>query len=343
MRVYPDKLSQHLSKLPACFLLFGDDPWLVDNAKRQILKAAKKQGFEERVQLVQDNSFSWSELQQEWQSMSLFSSRRIIELELPNAKPGTEGSAALQSLMKSPNPDMLLLLYGPKLASEQTNNKWFKSLDAQGVYLPCITPEGKQFFRWLDERIHHYSLHLDSDAKAMLFNLFEGNLLAAEQALQLLQLLSPKDLIHCDKLKDYFEDQSRFTVFQLMDALLTNHQKQAQHMLAQLAAEDTAMPILLWALFKELTVLLALKQGQAQGEQLNSLWSKHRIWDKRKPLYQHALSHLSLAQIEHMLAFTSQIEINLKQHGHENWVGLSHLCLLFDPNAHHRLAHIELD
>ncbi|MBB1269489.1 DNA polymerase III subunit delta [Shewanella sp. SR44-3] len=342
MRVYPDKLSQYLTKLPACFLLFGDDPWLVDNAKRQILKAAKKQGFEERVQLAQENNFNWDELQQEWQSMSLFASRRIIELQLPNAKPGTDGSAALQSLMQSPNPDVLLILHGPKLASEQTNNKWFKSLDAHGVYVPCITPEGKQFSRWLDERINLYKLQLDHDAKAMLFNLFEGNLLAAEQALQLLQLLSPNTLIHSDKLSDYFEDQSHFSVFQLMDALLSNHQKQAQHMLAQLASEDTALPILLWALFKELTTLLALKQAQTQGEQLNSLWSKHRIWDKRKPLYQHALSHLSLPQIEHMLAFASKLEVNLKQHGDDNWVGLSHLCLLFDPAAHSKLAHIEL-
>ncbi|WP_144213152.1 DNA polymerase III subunit delta [Shewanella donghaensis] len=341
MRVYPDQINQHLKNLHGSYLLFGDDPWLIENCKAQVLKAAKKQGFDERVHLTQDNTFSWNDLLQEWQSMSLFASRRIIELTLPQAKPGTEGSAAFISMMQNPNPDIILIIHGPKLSAE-TKSKWFKVLDSDGIYLPCATPEGKQFQRWLDNRIHHYKLHVQMDAKAMLFNLFEGNLLAAEQALQLLQLLSPDEPIHSDHLTDYFEDQSRFTVFQLTDALLSNHQKHAQHMLVQLNAEGTAMPILMWALFKELNVLLSLKMAVEQGEQLNSLWPKHRIWDKRKPLYQAALTRLTLNQIEHMLAFASKIERNLKQQGIEDWTAMSHLCLLFDPNAHRRLAHIEL-
>ncbi|WP_119969066.1 DNA polymerase III subunit delta [Shewanella japonica] len=341
MRVYPDQISQHLKNPQGCYLLFGDDPWLIENCKGQILAAAKKHGFDEHVHLTQETGFSWNDLIQEWQSMSLFASRRIIELTLPQAKPGTEGSAALISMMQSPNPDIILLIHGPKLSAE-TKSKWFKTLDASGIYLPCTTPEGKQFQRWLDNRIHHYHLQVQMDAKAMLFNLFEGNLLAAEQALQLLQLLSPEQPIHSDHLTDYFEDQSRFTVFQLTDALLGNHQKHAQHMLVQLNGEGTAMPILMWALFKELNVLLSLKTAVEEGAQLNSLWQQHRIWDKRKPLYQAALTRLTLSQIEHMLAFASKMEMNLKQHGIEDWTAMSHLCLLFDPNAHRRLAHIEL-
>uniref|UniRef100_Q0HXU6 DNA polymerase III subunit delta n=1 Tax=Shewanella sp. (strain MR-7) TaxID=60481 RepID=Q0HXU6_SHESR len=343
MRVYPDQLSRHLNPLHACYLIFGDDPWLLETSKDQIRQAAKRQGFEERVQLIQETGFNWGDLTQEWQSMSLFSSRRIIELTLPNAKPGADGSAALQALLQTPNPDVLLLLEGPKLASEQTNSKWFKTLDSLGIYLPCTTPEGDQFRRWLDSRIAHFKLNLQPDARAMLYTLYEGNLLAADQAMQLLQLLSPSQPIGADELSHYFEDQSRFTVFQLTDALLNNRQDSAQHMLAQLNGEGTAMPILLWALFKELQLLLSLKSEQAQGAPLNSLFGKHRIWDKRKPLYQTALQRLSLTQIEHMLAFASKLELNLKQLGHEDWTGLSHLCLLFDPKAHGHLAHISLD
>ena len=275
--------------------------------------------------------------------MSLFSSKRIIELNLPNAKPGADGSTTLQALLQTPNPDMLLIIEGPKLATEQTNSKWFKALDAHGMYLPCATPEGDQFMRWLDSRIKHFKLNLQNDARTMLYSLYEGNLLAADQAMQLLQLLSPTRPVSADELSHYFEDQSRFTVFQLTDALLTNQQQSAQHMLGQLNGEGTALPILLWALFKELHLLLTLKSEQAQGAALNALWSKHRIWDKRKPLYQAALQRLTLEQIEHMLAFASKLELNLKQHGREDWTGLSHLCLLFDPKAHRHLAHIAID
>lgn len=343
MRVYPNQLARHLNQLLPCYLIFGDDPWLIETTKDQIRHFAKQQGFDERVQLVQETGFNWSDLTQEWQAMSLFSSKRIIELNLPNAKPGTDGSTTLQALFQTPNPDMLLIIEGPKLATEQTNSKWFKTLDAHGVYLPCATPEGDQFMRWLDSRIKHFQLNLQTDARAMLYSLYEGNLLAADQAMQLLQLLSPTHPISADELNHYFEDQSRFTVFQLTDALLSNHQQSAQHMLGQLNGEGTALPILLWALFKELHLLLTLKSEQTQGAALNALWSKHRIWDQRKPLYQTALQRLTREQIEHMLAFASKLELNLKLHGREDWTGLSHLCLLFDPKAHRQLSHITLD
>lgn len=343
MRVYPDQLARHLNQLLPCYLIFGDDPWLIETTKDQIRQIAKRHGFNERVQLTQETGFNWNDLTLEWQAMSLFSSKRIIELNLPNAKPGTDGSATLQALLQTPNPDMLLIIEGPKLASEQTNSKWFKTLDNLGMYLPCATPEGDQFMRWLDSRIQHFKLNLQNDARSMLYSLYEGNLLAANQAMQLLQLLNPTNPIGADELSRYFEDQSRFTVFQLTDALLTNKQDRAQHMLAQLNNEGTALPILLWALFKELHTLLILKSEQTQGVALNTLWSKHRIWDKRKPLYQAALQRLTFEQIEHMLAFTSKLELNLKQHGREDWTGLSHLCLLFDPKAHRHLTHITLD
>ncbi|MBR9729443.1 DNA polymerase III subunit delta [Shewanella intestini] len=342
MRVYPDQLKLQLSPLPNIVLIFGDDPWLVDNSKQQVLNAARKQGFEERIQLTQESGFSWQDLLQEWQSMSLFASRRIIELTLPNAKPGAEGASAFQSILSDLNPDILLILQGPKVTAEQTNSKWFKSLDAKGVYIPCTTPEGKQFERWLDNRIKHYQLTINSDAKAMMFTLFEGNLLAAEQSMQMLQLVSQNEQVSAQQLHQYFEDQSRFSVFQLTDALLLNQQKKAQHILAQLQSEGTAMPILMWSLFKEINLLLTLKVASAQGTPLAKLYSQHRIWDKRKPLYQSALSRLELDHLEHMLSFTSKLELNLKQYGKEDWVATAHLCLLFDPRAHNRLAHIEL-
>ncbi len=343
MRVYPDQLHRQLSPLKSCYLLLGDDPYLLDSSKRQILAAARSQGFEERLQLTQEANFNWQDLANEWHAMSLFASRKIIELNLPQAKPGADGGAMLQSLIAEQNPDIVLIIDGPKLGRDQQNSKWFKALDSQGLYVPCATPEGAQFQRWLDGRIQYYRLNLKNDARAMLYALYEGNLLAADQAMQLLQLLAGARPVDSEELSRYFEDQSRFSVFQLTDALLANQQDKAQHILAQLKAEETAMPIIHWALQKELTLLLTLQSARSQGESLNSLFGKHRIWDKRKPLYQGALTRLSLEAIESMLAIASKLELALKQQGQENWTGLSHLCLLFDPKAARHLGHIEFD
>lgn len=343
MRVYPDQLSRHLKPLQQCYLVFGDDPWLCETSRSQIYAQAKKEGFEEKIQLTQETGFNWGDLVEQWQAMSLFSSRRIIELVLPQAKPGSEGGAMFQNLMLMPNPDVLLIITGPKLAAEQTKSKWFKTLDAQGIYIPCATPEGGLFQRWLDERINHFKLTLTRDAREMLFSLYEGNLLAADQSLQLLQLLSPKGRIDSHQLTSYFEDQSRFSVFQLTDAMLNNQQDKSLHILSQLKAEGVAMPIILWGVFKELSILLQLRTAIDCNQSLQSLWGKLRIWDKRKSLYQSALNRLTLVHIEKLLASASAIELKLKQQGIEDWTGMSHLSLLFDPKAHQVLAHIKLN
>ncbi len=343
MRVYPDQLSKQLSPLKQCYLIFGDDPWLCETSRSLLYAQAKKEGFEEKIQLTQETGFNWNDLVDQWQAMSLFSSRRIIELTLPQAKPGSEGGAIFQSLMQMANPDVLFIVTGPKLAAEQTKSKWFKTLDSQGIYVPCMTPEGSQFHRWLESRVQHFHLNLSRDAKEMLFSLYEGNLLAADQSLQLLQLLSPSEQISSHQLTQYFEDQSRFSVFQLTDSMLNNKQDKAQHIISQLKAEGVAMPIILWGIFKELAILLQLKRAADSNQSLQSFWSKLRIWDKRKPLYQAALSRLSLQQIEALLASASEIELKLKQQGFEDWTGVSHLSLLFDPKAHGKLAHIQLN
>lgn len=342
MKLFPDQLFKYLTPVRPRYLLFGDDPWLIDSSKQQILKAAREQGFEERIQFYQETGFNWTDLLNEWQAMSLFASKRIIELTLPNSKPETEGAATLKALLAQPNPDILFIVSGAKVTLEQTNSKWFKSLDSQGIYLPCNTPEGSQFQRWLDNRIRYFRLFLQPDARAMLVTLYEGNLLAADQALQLLQLLSPKKPITADELCAYFDDQSRFNVFQLTDALLSNKKNKTLHILSQLQAEDTPLTMILWSLFKELDALSKLKRAQQNRENLSSYWQSLKIWGKRIPLYQDALNRLTLSQIEHMQAMTSQIELNLKQQGVEDWTSVSHVCLLFDPVAHNSLSYIEL-
>ena len=99
----------------------------------------------------------------------------------------------------------------------------------------------------------------------MLHSLYEGNLLAADQAMQLLQLLSPTNPVSADELSHYFEDQSRFTVFQLTDALLNNKQDSAQPCWPSSMAKAQPYLSCCGPLFKELGLLFNLKCEQAQG------------------------------------------------------------------------------
>ena len=62
MRVYPEQLSKHLTRLSACYLLFGDELWHIQSALEKIKAFAKQQGFTETLSWVCDAHFCWSDV-----------------------------------------------------------------------------------------------------------------------------------------------------------------------------------------------------------------------------------------------------------------------------------------
>ncbi|GAA5191628.1 DNA polymerase III subunit delta [Ferrimonas gelatinilytica] len=336
MRIFASQLGQHLSALPPVILVLGDDI-LIREECRDTLRQALFQGYgvEERLSLVQGSPFDWQGLLQEAQSLSLFAQCRLIELELPNLKPGSDGSAALVELAErlQGQKETFLLLHGPKAGREQTNTKWFKALDKVGLHIQALTPEGRHYLRWLQERARRHQAQLTPDALEHFASLFEGNLLAADQALAQLGLLSDGGRIELPLLTRLLEDQSRYSVFQLTDALLAGALPRGMKMLSQLQLEGTAPTLVSWALNREWQQLGRLAAARQQGQPLPQAMKQEKIWEKRQGLYRDAMQRLDDAQIRNALAALGALERAIKQAGADEqsqWLALADLCARFD-------------
>ena len=110
MKIRQDQLTATLQKgLAPCYLVSGDEPLLVMEACDEIRAAARKAGIEDRELFHAEAGFDWNGLREEANAMSLFASRRILEVRIANGKPSDKG-AALTDLSKQPNPDNLLLI-----------------------------------------------------------------------------------------------------------------------------------------------------------------------------------------------------------------------------------------
>ena len=84
LKLYSNQLAAQLQKsLAPVYLVFGEEPLQKQESIDLIRAAAKKQGFDERQSYSWDNSFSWNDFLMELNNLSLFSPRRIFELELP--------------------------------------------------------------------------------------------------------------------------------------------------------------------------------------------------------------------------------------------------------------------
>jgi DNA polymerase-3 subunit delta len=319
MRIYHNQLVNTLNQgFKPVWLIFGDEPWQKNNSLSTIKSYFNQQGFVELIRFSVDDKFDWSLLLQEYQAMSLFSSQRIIELELLTNKLGDKGSKALAHISEQLHQDVLLILHGGKIDAPGQKRKWFKSLESNGCFLPLYDIEGKQLNQWIQRQARQNNVNLHSDVFLILAELFEGNLNALEQELQKLSILFGQQLITPEDAEKLLNNQAKFSPFQLIDAMLTGDTNKCIAMLDQLKQDGTAITQLLWFIHKEIKQLAIMQEKISQGETFNNVCKEYRIWDKRKPLYQTALNTIKPINLAHAQSRIAEVDLISKTSGEFN-------------------------
>ena len=119
-----DQLSRHLSHgLSPVYFIHGDETLLVNECADAVRCAARDAGYSERTVLSVEHAFDWSSLAAASNSLSLFSEKRILELRLPNGKPGREGGSALCDYAARLPEETVLLVISSKLRSSVRGKK----------------------------------------------------------------------------------------------------------------------------------------------------------------------------------------------------------------------------
>ena len=329
-KLYANQLTSQLSQgLAACYLIFGEEPLQKLEAIDALRQAAKEQGFDERLSFTLDSQFDWAQLHNELGAMSLFSAKRLIELEL-SQKLTPAASDQLKQLAHSLSADIVLVLHGQRGFGEVSKLAWFKQLQQVGVQVAIYPLDDRQARQWLQQRARTLSLQLTADAFSLLQHHSAGNLLAARQELEKLALTHPNRMVDADALADFLADHSAFTVFQLGDAILAGEGQQAMHRLYRLLQQDIEPAIIIWQLQKDLQQLQQLQHHQQQGIAPAQSFKQLAIWPKRQPLYQQALQRLSLNYLDYLLQELAAFD-RLYKGGQlaDITTALSHLVCLF--------------
>ena len=150
MKLSLDTLRSHLSGEPArAYLVSGDEALLVGEAADAIRAHVKKAGFEEREVHFIERVADWDEVRATSNNLSLFGSRKLVELRLPSGKPGVGGANAIVDLLADPSPDNVYLMITGKLEREQSNSALVRAFEAAGAWLPVWPVEVARLPQWL--------------------------------------------------------------------------------------------------------------------------------------------------------------------------------------------------
>lgn len=261
IKVYPEQLAAQLHEgLRSCYQLYGNEPLLLEESQDAVRRAAAQVGFSETFTYEINVQTDWDDMFTECQSLSLFSSRKIFILSLPETGVNAAIGERLIALSGLLNVDVLLILRGPKPTKAQENAALFKTLGEHSVLVSCQTPEQAQLPRWVAQRAKMHQLTIDEAAVQLLCYCYEGNLLALSQALERLSLLFPDGKLTLPRVEQAVNDAAHFTPYHWVDAVLAGKIKRAYHVLHQLRLEDVEALILIRTLQRELLQLLHLQR-----------------------------------------------------------------------------------
>ncbi len=326
MRLVGETLARALEQpLAPAWLVAGDEPLLVDEAADAIRASARAQGYLGREVLFVERGFDWELLREGLNALSLFAERRIVELRMPQPKPGLEGSRALVAALAAlaaPAPDVLLLVITGRIEYAERGSAWFKAFEAHGHCVEAEQLAPERLPGWIDARMRRAGLAPDPDAVQLLADRCEGNLVAAHQQIELLALLAGPGPIDAEAVADAVASSTRFHVFQLGEALLAGDAARAIRILDGLAAEGEEPPLVLWCIAEELRSL-----AQWHGPQSGGLKRLHRGGRRRRELLAAAAGRVPPDAALELLATAAGVDRVIKgRHKDRAWAALARLA-----------------
>ena len=336
MQLAPAQLEKHLSLgLKSLYVLVGDEPLAQRECLDAIRAAARAQGLAssggqivvERNSLTVERNFNWQQIEAYGQYISLFANLRLLEINIPNGKPGIDGGKALQALVSKPIPDTTVVIILPKLEREAKNSAWFSALEQHAVLIANDEVSAANLPKWIANRLGQQGQQASPQTLDFLANQVEGNLLAANQEVQKLGLLYPQGKLTDEAVREAVLNVSRFDAFQLGEAVLLGDAARTARILQGLQDEGENPVAVMSPLMWVLRPLVRVKQAEMRGENLQTAMTNARIFGDKQALTKRALARLSLRQLEAALQKLADIDKTAKgvMLG-DAWLEISRLC-----------------
>lgn len=330
MKINPGQLAQALEKsLAPVYLVSGDEPLLVQEACDQIRTKARDSGFNDRQVYHADQHLNWGGVRDELSAMSLFAEQRRIEIHLPTGKLG-DGRDVVEQALIEPADDILLLLISTRLDAAETKRKWYKQLQKTGVHVTVWPIDSDKFASWLQQRARSRGLTLTQGALNLLTERLEGNLLAASQELDRLELLTKDKTINEDVVESAVQYSARFSIFEVISDLLSGRAAHAQKVIASLKQEGENPLGLLAMLVRDINMTLELQQAMKNRAAPGTFLKKNGVFQpQRARAIEQAARRHNTARLHQALNLCSNADRTAKGFGDLSpWHHLSDLATL---------------
>ncbi len=266
------------------WILHGQEPLLEQNLMDTFRKSWNQQDIE-RQRFDISSVSDWKNVFNALNSLSLFSSQLAIEVH-GNIKPDANTLKLLKHYIQH-NEHNLLVIIMPKQDSSSLKSAFFQVVEANGVIVALTANYAQDRQRILTSEAEKLGIRLEQDAWAWLEQHHEHNLLAAKNSLMRVADTFPSvQMIKIEHLHECLQDQSRYTTFDLSDALISGNLAQSIKIFQYLIESGEPNSLILWTISKEMRLFMQLYEQPQNALQLG-------IWKTKVSNYQQALRRLN--------------------------------------------------
>ena len=278
---------KRINEARGAWIIHGQEPLLEQNLLDAFRKSWQQHEVErQRYDISSVND--WKNVFNALNSLSLFSQQLAIEVH-GNIKPDANGLKLLKNYIQH-NEHNLLLIVLPKQDSSSLKSAFFQVVEANGVVvsLTATYPQDRQ--KILNLEAEKLGIQRNNDSWQWLMQHHEHNLLAAKNSLMRVADTFPDiQKIQIEQLYACLQDQSRYTTYDLSDALLAGNLAQSIKIYQYLIAAGEPDSLILWTLNKEMRLLMQLFEQPHNAIQIG-------IWKTKVSQYQQALRRLNPRQ-----------------------------------------------
>ncbi|MDB6095830.1 MAG: polymerase subunit delta [Francisellaceae bacterium] len=315
MNIVADQLKYVLNKkLESLYVFIGQEPLLLRESKDLINNCANTEGFTNRESYQINAQFDWEHLKEDLNCYSLFSNKRYIELDFGEYKLSNSIQVLFIEFLNEwlNNPDILICCYFSKVDNTQLKNKFFTGLDKLGILILINPISLNQYPNWIMKRLKVNDYEIEPAALQTFVYFTEGNLLNAQQTIEKLKLLYPPGILTEKHILSVVTDFAQYNLFEFIDCCLKQEQEKIVHMLNSFKNQGLEPTLLLWAITRELRLLLNISIEAQDRVNLQAIMTKYRVWQSRQPLIIKALAILNKNTLYTMLLKAQKIDNIIK-------------------------------
>jgi len=294
------------------FFVSGEEILLNSNSLAKIIKHLRSLDFLECISYDVNASFDWDKLLNEVNTNSLFSQKRIFKIYINQVSLSAKASNSLCKLLMKSSDEIAVIVHTQTLHKKYFSSKWYKEILSSGEVIHNKKFNQNQILDWIKKGLRDLKVrNIDQISELIAIN-SEGNLLAADQEIKKIALTYPSGEIDLDDYKKYITEQSKYSIFNLIDSSFLGKSHQVIKIFKTLS-DDSSFPIILSSsLYRELNNLINMSIDIRMGNSLEEVYQTHGVWSYKKNIVKTALLKHSFQHLQKFLTRLSRVDRAIK-------------------------------